>query len=53
MGGFMVGVIENMIGTYVPFIGHELKLSVALVLIIAVLVFRPSGLWGHVVVKRV
>jgi len=53
LGGFMVGVIENMIGTYVPFIGHELKLSVALVLIVAVLVFRPSGLWGHVVVKRV
>lgn len=53
LGGFMVGVIENMIGTYVPFIGHELKLSVALVLIIAVLVLRPSGLWGHVVVKRV
>ncbi len=52
-GGFMVGVLENLVGTYVPFIGSELKLTVALVLIVAVLVFRPSGLFGYVVVKRV
>jgi len=52
-GGFMVGVLENWIGTYVPFVGSELKLTVALVLIVAVLVFRPSGLFGYVVVKRV
>ena len=52
-GGFMVGVLENLVGTYVPFIGSQLKLSVALVLIVAVLVFRPSGLFGYVVVKRV
>jgi len=53
VGGFMVGVLETLVGAYVPFIGSELKLSVALVLIIAVLVFRPSGLFGYVVVKRV
>ena len=52
-GGFTVGVLENLVGAYVPFIGSELKLSFALVLIIAVLVFRPSGLFGYVVVKRV
>lgn len=52
-GGFAVGVLETLIGAYVPFIGNELKLTVALVLIIAVLVFRPSGLFGRVVVKRV
>jgi len=52
-GGFMIGVLENLVGTYVPFIGSQLKLSVALVLIVAVLVFRPSGLFGYVVVKRV
>jgi len=53
VGGFMVGVLETLVGAYVPFIGSELKLSVALVLIVAVLVFRPSGLFGYVVVKRV
>ena len=52
-GGLMVGVLENLVGTYVPFIGSQLKLSVALVLIVTVLVFRPSGLFGYVVVKRV
>jgi len=52
-GGFAFGVLETMVGAYVPFVGNELKLSFALVLIVAVLVFRPSGLFGHVVVKRV
>ena len=52
-GGFAVGVLETLAGAYVPFIGSELKLTFALVLIVAVLVFRPSGLFGYVVVKRV
>jgi branched-chain amino acid transport system permease protein len=34
-------------------VGAELKLTVALVLIIAVLVARPSGLFGKAVVVRV
>jgi branched-chain amino acid transport system permease protein len=50
-GGFIVGVLENLLGTYV--VGAELKLSVALVLIIAVLVARPSGLFGKAIVVRV
>ena len=51
LGGFLVGVLENLLGTYV--IGNELKLSVALALIIGVLVIRPSGLFGKVHVTRV
>jgi branched-chain amino acid transport system permease protein len=51
VGGFIVGVLENVLGAYV--IGNELKLSVALVLIIGVLVVRPSGLFGKVHVTRV
>jgi branched-chain amino acid transport system permease protein len=50
-GGFIVGVLENLLGTYV--VGAELKLSVALVLIIVVLVARPAGLFGKAVVVRV
>ena len=50
-GGFLVGVLENVIGTFV--VGNDLKLSVALVLIIAVLVIRPSGFFGTVHVTRV
>jgi branched-chain amino acid transport system permease protein len=37
----------------VHFIGTELKLTVALALIIGVLLVRPSGLLGRSVVKRV
>jgi branched-chain amino acid transport system permease protein len=51
LGGFIVGVLENLLGAYV--IGNELKLSVALVLIISVLVIRPSGLFGKIHVSRV
>jgi len=51
VGGFIVGVLENLVGTYV--IGNELKLTVALVLIIGVLIVRPSGLFGRTVVQRV
>jgi branched-chain amino acid transport system permease protein len=53
IGGFIVGVLENLIGTYVPFIGHELKLSVALILIVTVLILKPSGLFGRIIVTRV
>lgn len=53
LGGFTVGVLESLIGTYVPFVGNELKLTVALAIIIGVLVVRPSGLFGQVVVSRV
>jgi branched-chain amino acid transport system permease protein len=51
LGGFILGVLENLVGTYV--IGNELKLTVALVIVISVLIFKPSGLFGKVRVKRV
>ena len=50
-GGFIVGVIENLAGAYV--VGTELKLSVALVIIIVVLVTRPAGLFGYTIMTRV
>ena len=52
-GGFFLGVVENLAGTYIEFIGNELKLTLALVIIVGVLLFKPSGLFGKVVVKRV
>ncbi|MEZ5728414.1 MAG: branched-chain amino acid ABC transporter permease [Burkholderiaceae bacterium] len=51
VGGFIVGVLENLLGAYV--IGTELKLTVALVLIVGTLTVRPNGLFGKVVVTRV
>jgi branched-chain amino acid transport system permease protein len=50
-GGFVVGVAGNLIGAYV--VGEEVKLAVALAIIIGVLVVRPSGLFGRRIVARV
>jgi branched-chain amino acid transport system permease protein len=52
-GGFLVGVFENLAGTYIPGVGNELKLPIALALIITVLVVKPAGLFGRPIVKRV
>ncbi len=51
VGGFAVGVIENLGGTYI--VGTELKLTMALVIIIGVLLVKPAGLFGRVVLSRV
>src|SRR5256885_1395295 len=51
VGGLVVGVLENVLGAFV--IGNELKLVVALVLIVGVLLVRPSGFFGSVQVSRV
>jgi branched-chain amino acid transport system permease protein len=50
LGGFIVGVLENIVGMY---LGTEVKLTVALVIIVGVLVVKPSGLFGKVHVARV
>lgn len=51
VGGLLVGICENLIGTYL--IGTELKLTVALILIVGVLTVRPNGLFGKTAVARV
>ena len=51
LGGFIVGVLENVAGAYV--VGTELKLTVALVIIVGVLVVKPSGIFGRTLVTRV
>ena len=53
MGGFLVGIFENLVGTYIPGVGNELKLPIALALIVTVLVVKPAGLFGRHIVKRV
>jgi branched-chain amino acid transport system permease protein len=51
VGGLIVGVTENLVGTYL--IASQLKLTVAFALIILVLVFKPNGLFGTAIVRRV
>jgi branched-chain amino acid transport system permease protein len=50
IGGLIVGVVENLAGGY---LGSELKLTFAFVLIVAVLVVRPAGLFGRAHLRKV
>ena len=51
LGGFSLGIVENLLGAYL--IGTELKMTVALVIIVLVLVVKPSGVFGRTVLTRV
>jgi branched-chain amino acid transport system permease protein len=53
LGGVAVGVTENLAGTFIPYVGRELKLTIALFIIVVVLSVKPSGLFGRTVVSRV
>ncbi len=53
VGGLVLGVALNLLGTYVGAIGNDLRLPVAFAIIVAVLVVRPSGLFGRRTVVRV
>ena len=53
VGGLILGVGLNLIGTYVHAVTPELRLPVALAVLLVVLVVRPAGLLGRLVVRRV
>ena len=53
IGGLVLGVLLNLVGTYVHWVGGELRLAVALAVILGVLIVRPAGLFGHAAVRRV
>jgi branched-chain amino acid transport system permease protein len=53
VGGLILGVLLNLVGTYVQWVGGELRLAVALAVILSVLLVRPAGLFGRPVVRRV
>ena len=50
LGGYMLGIIENLFGGYVSL---EFKSIVAFGIIVLVLCFRPSGLFGRHYVRKV
>jgi len=53
-GGLVLGVFENMVASYQPdLVGQELKGVVSLLVILVVLLFKPSGLFGSQRVERV
>jgi branched-chain amino acid transport system permease protein len=53
VGGIVLGLTITLLERYVGFVGSTLKLPVALLLILVLLLVRPGGLFGRVVVRRV
>ena len=52
LGGCILGILENLVATYVPD-GTQFKSTVAFVVIVLVLYIRPSGILGRHFVKKV
>jgi branched-chain amino acid transport system permease protein len=53
IGGLGLGVTLNLLGTYVDFVTPELKLPLALGILLGILLVRPTGLFGRPAVLRV
>jgi branched-chain amino acid transport system permease protein len=53
VGGLAIGVIKNMAGTYVPPEVGSVDLAVAFLVIVLVLMVKPTGLFGTKIVRRV
>lgn len=53
VGGLLIGISQTMIAGYVGFIGTELSLPGALLVMVVVLLFRPTGLFGTKRIERV
>jgi|1186.fasta_scaffold128474_2 branched-chain amino acid transport system permease protein len=53
VGTLLLGVLINLVGTYVDWVGTSLRLPFALAVILGVLLVRPEGLFGHASARRV
>ena len=53
VAGLALGVTLNLVSAYVDWLGPQMRLPVALALILGVLLVRPAGLFGRVAVRRV
>jgi len=48
LGGFLLGMIENLVSFYMP----QIKDSFSLILIVLVLLFLPQGIFGKRETRR-
>jgi branched-chain amino acid transport system permease protein len=55
VGGLIIGITENLVGTYTPkeWLGPDMKLTVTLIIIVLVLLVRPTGIFGRRALRRV
>lgn len=53
IGGLAIGVMLNLLGSYVSWVTPQLQLPAAFVLMLIVLLVKPSGLFGRTRVRKV
>jgi branched-chain amino acid transport system permease protein len=53
VGGLALGVFLNLVGQYVHFVTSELRLPFAFAVLLAILLVKPSGLFGQRRARRV
>ena len=53
VGGLALGVVLNLLGTYVSTFSGQMRLVGGLAVILVVLLVRPTGLFGRAAVRRV
>jgi branched-chain amino acid transport system permease protein len=53
VGGLAFGVLQNLVETYIDWVGATLRLPAALAVMLIVLLIRPSGIFGRAAVRRV
>jgi branched-chain amino acid transport system permease protein len=53
VGGLALGVFLNLLGQYVHFVTSEIRLPFAFLVLLTVLLIKPSGLFGRPRVRRV
>ena len=53
IGGLIIGMVQSIMVQYIGFIPNELGLAAAVFVLMIVLLFKPSGLFGTKSVERV
>lgn len=53
VGGLTIGIVKNLAGTYVPSSVGSIDLTVAFLVIVLVLMIRPTGIFGRRALRRV
>lgn len=53
VGGLLIGISQTMVAGYIEFMGSQLSLPGALLVMVIVLLFKPAGLFGTRRIERV
>ncbi len=54
LGGFIIGVLENLTGLYIdPLVGGGAKNVAPFFILVFILMIRPYGLFGKEIIERV